>query len=72
MNIPDEAVEGAHPQCQTSAGHICQEPSGRVCIEDGCAGDAGTWWGPYWCPAHDAQRLDGISASLAEIAGATK
>jgi hypothetical protein len=71
--IPDEAVEDtAHPMCRTERGHVCHEPSGRVCIEKGCAEPAGTWWGPYWCPEHDAQRLDGISASLVDIAGGMK
>jgi len=58
----------AHPQCHSDIGHVCQEPSGRVCVERGCDSEAGTWWGPYWCPPHDAARLDGISASLESIA----
>lgn len=54
----------SHPKCQTAAGHVCAEPSGRVCIEAGCDKAAGTLWGPLWCPDHDAERLDRISASL--------
>jgi hypothetical protein len=50
--------------------HICREPSGRVCIEKGCEEPAGTGWGPYWCPDHDVERLDNISAGLRDIASA--
>jgi len=57
----------AHPKCHTTAGHVCQEPSGRTCIEDGCGEPAGTLWGPLWCPEHDQDRLDRISASLTAI-----
>lgn len=58
----------AHPKCDN--GHICQQPSGRVCVEAGCDQPAGTLWGPMWCPDHDRERLDRISASLdALIAG---
>lgn len=59
----------SHPQCWTGTeyAHKCHEPSGRECIEEGCAAAAGTWWGPYWCPAHDVARLDGISENLARI-----
>lgn len=58
----------AHPKCDK--GHICQEPSGRICIERGCEEQAGTWWGPYWCPDHDKERLDRISDAFDEIAAA--
>jgi hypothetical protein len=54
----------SHPNCWGPAGHICQEPSGRACIEKGCDQPAGTHWGPYWCPEHDVERLDRISANL--------
>lgn len=60
------APERSHPKCHTEAGHVCQEPSGRLCVE-GCGQPAGTWWGPYWCPEHDMERLDRISASFAAI-----
>lgn len=55
-------MSGSHQQC--SGGHVCQEHSGRVCIEVGCDAPAGTWWGPYWCPEHDKERLDRISGQL--------
>lgn len=48
--------------------HVCQNPSGRACIERGCDAPAGTGWGPHWCPEHDAERLDRIGASLDSIA----
>lgn len=60
----------AHQLCVQAREHVCHEPSGRTCIEVGCKEPAGTWWGPLWCPVHDKQRLDGISASLAAIAAA--
>lgn len=47
--------------------HICQQPSGRTCTEQACMNPAGTYWGPYWCPEHDKERLDRISASLEAI-----
>lgn len=55
----------SHPNCVS--GHVCQVPTGRECIEDGCHGPAGTWWGPLWCPEHDRERLDRINASLAAL-----
>lgn len=58
----------AHQKCVQEGKHICQEPSGRTCFEAGCGEPAGTWWGPYWCPVHDKERIDRISASLDEIA----
>lgn len=61
-------MSGSHPKCID--GHICQKPSGRVCIEPGCNQTAGTLWGPLWCPEHDKERLDRIDASLAEIMAA--
>lgn len=59
----------AHPQCVEAGQHLCHEPSGRTCIEAGCDEPAGTRWGPYWCPVHDKERIDRISASLREILG---
>lgn len=42
--------------------HQCQELSGRICVERGCDRSAGTWWTPYWCPEHDVERQDQITA----------
>lgn len=58
----------SHPNCTN--GHVCQQPSGRICIEAGCNKPAGTLWGPMWCPEHDRVRLDRIAAQLTEIAAA--
>lgn len=60
----------AHPKC--GSGHVCQQPSGRVCIEDGCDAAAGTLWGPFWCPDHDRDRLDGIGASMSALLAPTE
>ncbi len=57
-------MSGSHELCRQEGHHICQELSGRVCDEPGCEQAAGTWWGPYWCPEHDQERLDRISAQL--------
>ena len=56
-----------HLDCTPEKGHVCQVPSGRVCDVGGCGEPAGTHWGPYWCPDHDAERIDRISASLRDI-----
>lgn len=40
----------------------------RTCIEAGCNEVAGTPWGPYWCPAHDEERRNRISAQLNDLA----
>lgn len=56
----------SHSMCVE--GHVCQKPSGRECIERGCTEPAGTLWGPYWCPAHDKERLDRVREQLTEIA----
>lgn len=58
----------SHPRCREAGRHVCQQPSGRTCIEPGCDKPAGTLWGPYWCPEHDQERLDRIGRQLAEIA----
>lgn len=50
--------------------HLCHKPSGWTCVEHGCEQPAGTYWGPYWCPDHDVERLDRIGAGLADILGA--
>lgn len=57
----------AHPYC--TDGHVCQKLSGRVCVEDGCNELAGTAWGPLWCPDHDRERLDRVSAQMESILG---
>lgn len=59
----------SHPNCTRPNGHTCYEPSGRVCVEAECREFAGTHWGPYWCPEHDAVRLDRITASLEALEG---
>jgi hypothetical protein len=46
----------SHPNCWGPDGHVCQQPSGRDCID--CGQAAGTLWGPYWCPDCDVKRLD--------------
>lgn len=55
----------SHPNCWGEQGHVCQQPSGRDCID--CGQPAGTLWGPLWCPACDVKRLDAISDSMASI-----
>lgn len=52
----------SHPKC--GDGHVCQVPNGNRCIEAGCNEEAGTKWGPLWCPEHDKRRLDRITADL--------
>lgn len=59
--------EGTHPHCNPDDGHVCQEPSGLTCATEGCDRPAGTGWGPYWCPDHDAERIDRISRQFADI-----
>lgn len=62
----------AHSKCMAAGAHICQVPSGRRCAEQPCDEAAGTHWGPYWCPAHDKERLDRVSAGFARIAADLK
>lgn len=57
-------VTVSHPKCQTEAGHVCAQPSGWPCHEPRCPKPAGTAWGPYWCPRHDQERLDRVTAEL--------
>jgi len=57
----------SHNICIDTGHHVCQEPSGRACHVSECSEPAGTWWGPYWCPDHDQERLDRIEASLESI-----
>lgn len=65
--MDDLATGDSHGPCMHEGKHVCQQPSGRVCVESGCLNPAGTWWGPHWCPLHDKERLDRISASLESI-----
>jgi hypothetical protein len=60
----------SHQQCRDAGKHVCQEPSGKTCIEPGCESPAGTWWGPLWCPDCDQARLDAISAQFEALRGA--
>lgn len=62
-------AEESHPRCWQNGQrkHVCQIPSGRKCIE-GCGRDAGTAWGPNWCPECDVVRLDRVAASMNNIA----
>lgn len=57
----------SHPNCHGPAGHVCQEPSGKECVETDCRNAAGTLWGPLWCPPHDEERLDRITRNLEDI-----
>jgi hypothetical protein len=47
--------------------HVCARPSGHACAERPCGEPAGTDWSPYFCPAHDVERLDRVSAGFEEI-----
>lgn len=60
----------SHPRCWAGDRyeHHCHQPSGRTCVERGCDQAAGTPWTPLWCPEHDVERLDRISAGLKGIA----
>lgn len=57
----------AHSKCMAAGAHICQVPSGRRCAEWACEEPAGTHWGPHWCPEHDKERLDRVSAGFDAI-----
>lgn len=63
----------SHPKCWTGDGYaheVCRKPSGRPCVEPGCDDDAGTLWGPLWCPTHDVERLDRVSKGFEGIRAA--
>lgn len=69
LDDPPDHVGGpgrAHPSCWIGDryAHVCQEPSGRRCVEDHCTEPAGTRWGKHWCPQHDAIRINRISRQL--------
>lgn len=57
----------SHPHCHGPEGHTCDDPSGRVCIVPDCDQPAGTIWGPYWCPTHDEERLDNVTAGFENL-----
>jgi hypothetical protein len=75
---PPDDVGGpgrAHPNCWDAAAHRydhdvggCARPGDRTRCYDadrtGCTERPGTAWGPYWCPRHDAERLNRISRQL--------
>lgn len=65
--MADLTIGEAHALCMRKGRHVCQQPSGRTCVERGCMNAAGTYWGPYWCPDHDKERLDGITSALEAI-----
>lgn len=69
MSEPDLPYFGktSHPDCSPKTGHVCQEPTNQKCWTAGCDREAGTLWGPYWCPDHDARRLDRISEGMRAI-----
>ena len=55
----------SHPMCWKDGRyeHVeCRRPTGRTCID--CGKEAGTAWGPYWCPDCDVLRLDRIDTAL--------
>jgi hypothetical protein len=56
-----------HPHCHGPEGHVCEEPSGRTCVETDCDQPAGTLWGPLWCPAHDEERLNRVSGGIENL-----
>lgn len=60
----------SHNICHESGRHVCQVYSGHPCIETGCMEDAGTWWGPLWCPEHDQERLDRIGQQAEQLLAA--
>ena len=64
------AEKRAHAKCwrDDHYEHVCQQPSGHLCGEQPCDLKAGTDWGPFFCPDHDVQRLERVSAGLADIA----
>lgn len=68
--MTDQLPDEAHAYCVQNGAHICQKPSGRTCIEQGCEQAAGTLWGPLWCPEHDKERLDRVLAGFAAVEAA--
>lgn len=59
--------ELSHPDCNEQNGHVCVKLTRQTCWTEGCEEQAGTLWGPYWCPDHDAMRLDRIRREMAKI-----
>lgn len=60
----------AHPNCQGPDGHVCQVPSNKPCYEKDCTEPAGTLWGPHWCPDHDQERIERITAQMKDMQAA--
>ncbi len=62
-------VTRAHAKCWKGDHyeHVCQKPSGHLCGEQPCDQTAGTDWGPFFCPDHDVQRLERVSAGFADL-----
>lgn len=48
-------------------GNSAKYHTGKRCIEDGCEEAAGTWWSPYWCFKHNAERMHRITGQFEEI-----
>jgi hypothetical protein len=46
--------------------------TGRLCKESGCNEPAGTAWGPHRCQRHNAEALDRMSRSLADLAAVVR
>jgi len=40
---------------------------GKRCLFPGCTAVPGTAWGPYWCVAHNIERIERIDRQLEEI-----
>ena len=57
----------AHPNCHGPMGHVCQQRSGFACYEAGCPEPAGTLWTRHWCPGHDMERIDRITAQMKDM-----
>lgn len=60
----------SHQMCIDAGQHVCIVLSGRTCDKEGCGKPAGTLWGEYFCPQHDAERLDNIISQLRPLTSA--
>lgn len=38
--------------------------TGKPCVERGCVKPAGTAWSPFWCQAHNAERMARVNDSM--------
>lgn len=65
--MSDLTIGTAHKICMDAGVHVCQKPSPQRCHTQPCENQAGTLWGPYWCPEHDKERLDRITGQMDEI-----